>query len=89
MVSDPKTVIGGEPFRGVLFPACQFAGARKGRARFRRLMSLGPNQRIAEACLQTQPVAARRVARRRPGAGGELVGQFDRLAEMGGGFLEG
>ena len=32
----PKTVIGGEPFRGVFLPARQFAGARKGRARFRR-----------------------------------------------------
>ena len=27
----PKTVIGGEPFRGVFLPARQFAGARKGR----------------------------------------------------------
>ena len=32
---NPKTIIGGEPFRGVFFPARQFAGARKGRARFR------------------------------------------------------
>src|SRR5215467_14157521 len=47
----PKTVIGGEPFRGVFLPARQFAGARKGRARFRRLISLGPEQGIAEARL--------------------------------------
>ena len=47
----PKTIIGGEPFRDVFHPARQFAGARKGRARFRRLMSLGPDQRIAEAGL--------------------------------------
>ena len=33
-VPEPNTVIGGEPFRGVFFPACQFAGARKGRAGF-------------------------------------------------------
>jgi hypothetical protein len=48
---DPKTVIGGKPFRRVFHLARQFAGARKGRARFRRLMSLGPEQRIAEARL--------------------------------------
>src|SRR5690349_10576394 len=47
----PKTVISGEPLRGVFLPARQFAGARKGRAGFRRLMSLGPDQRIAEARL--------------------------------------
>ena len=47
----PNTVIGGEPFRGVFLPARQFAGAREGRARFRRLISLGPDQRIAEARL--------------------------------------
>src|SRR5215471_13792883 len=46
-----KTVVGGEPFRGIFFLARQFARARKGRARFRRLMSLGPDQRIAEASL--------------------------------------
>jgi len=50
-MTHPKTVIGGEPFRGVFLPARQFAGARKGRARFRRLLSLGPDQRIAEAGL--------------------------------------
>ena len=50
-VPDPKTVIGGEPFRGVFFPACQFAGARKGYPRFQRLMSLGVDQRVAEARL--------------------------------------
>jgi xanthine/CO dehydrogenase XdhC/CoxF family maturation factor len=33
-----------------------------------------------------QPVEARRGGGRRPG---ELVGQFDRLAEVGGGLLEG
>ena len=47
-VPDPKTVIGGKSFRGVFRPARQFTGARKGRAGFRR-MSLGPDQRIAEA----------------------------------------
>jgi len=51
VVSDPKTVIGGKPFRGVFRPARQFAGARKGSAGFRRLISLGPEQRIAEADL--------------------------------------
>src|SRR5215472_6261641 len=35
-----KTVIGGETLRGVFDPARQFAGARKGRGGFRRLMSL-------------------------------------------------
>src|SRR5215831_567061 len=50
-VPDPETVIGGETLRGVFHPARQFAGARKGRARFRRLISLGPDQRIAEARL--------------------------------------
>jgi hypothetical protein len=47
----PKTEIDGEPFRGVFLSAGQFAGARKGGTRFRRLMSLGPDQRIAEARL--------------------------------------
>src|SRR5215475_12712231 len=46
-----KTVIGGEPFRGIFFLARQFARARKGRSRFRRMMSLGPDQLIAEADL--------------------------------------
>jgi hypothetical protein len=50
-VPDPETEIGGKPFRGVFHPARQFAGARKGGARFRRLISLGPDQRIAEARL--------------------------------------
>jgi hypothetical protein len=81
----PKAVIGGEPFRGVFLPARQFAGARKGRARFRRLLSLGPEQRIAEADLQMQPITSRRGTRRRRG---EFVGQFDRLAEVGGCLLE-
>ncbi|MBV8287592.1 MAG: hypothetical protein JOZ35_11785 [Hyphomicrobiales bacterium] len=47
----PKAVIGREPFRGVFHLTRQFAGPRKGGARFRRLMSLGPDQRIAEARL--------------------------------------
>ena len=34
-MTHPKTVIGGEPYRAVFLPARQFAGARKGRARFR------------------------------------------------------
>ena len=42
----PKAVIGREPCRGVLDAARQFAGAREGSACFRRLMSLGPNQRV-------------------------------------------
>src|SRR6516162_3075000 len=46
-----KTVIGGETLRGVCLVTRQFAGARKGRARLRRLLSLGPDQRIAEARL--------------------------------------
>src|SRR6516162_671276 len=50
-VPEPKTVMGGEPFRGVFFPVCQFAGARKGGTGFWRRISLGPEQRIAEAGL--------------------------------------
>ena len=50
-MSHPNAVIGGEPFRGVFFPARQLAGARKGGTGFRRLISLGPEQRIAEARL--------------------------------------
>src|SRR6516164_1234266 len=49
-VPHPKTIIGGEPLRWV-DAARQFAGAREGSARFRRLMSLRPDQRIAEARL--------------------------------------
>ena len=48
---DPKAVIGGEPFRGILLPARQLAGPREGRARFWCLISFGPDQRIAEARL--------------------------------------
>jgi len=48
---DPKTEIGGEPFRGVFYLVRQSAGARKGGTGFRRPMSLGPEQRIAEARL--------------------------------------
>src|SRR5437763_6357616 len=51
-VPDPKAVIGGKPFRGVFLPARQFAGARKGRTGLRRLLPLGPDQRIAEADLE-------------------------------------
>ena len=47
----PKTGIGGKPFRGVVHSARQFAGVRKSGTRFRRLISLGPEQRIAEAGL--------------------------------------
>jgi hypothetical protein len=47
----PKTVIGGEPFRGVFHPVRQFAGPRKGGGGLRCVMSLGPDQRIAEAGL--------------------------------------
>jgi hypothetical protein len=50
-IPDPKTVIGGEPFRGVFDPARQFAGARQGRRRFRRLISLDIDQRTAEGGL--------------------------------------
>jgi len=60
IVPDPKTEIGGEPFRGVFHPVCQFAGARKGGPRFRRLMSLGPDQRIAEADLELDAPLAQR-----------------------------
>jgi hypothetical protein len=48
---DPKTVTGGEPLGRVFHLVRQFAGARKGRNGFRRLMSLGSDQRIAEADL--------------------------------------
>jgi hypothetical protein len=48
---DPETVISGETLHRVFHPACQFAGARKGGTRFRRLMSFGPEQRIAKARL--------------------------------------
>ena len=85
MVPDKKTVIGGKPVRGVFLLACQFAGARKGRTGFRRLLSFGPDQRIAEAGLQVQPVDPRCGSRH---GCGEFVGQFDCLAEMGGGLLE-
>jgi hypothetical protein len=47
----PETVIGGKSPRRVFRVARQFAGARKGRAGFRRLMALGPDQGIAEARL--------------------------------------
>src|SRR5215469_6792980 len=36
----PEAVIGGKPVRGVLHAVRQFAGARKGGTRFRRLLSL-------------------------------------------------
>ena len=49
--SDVKTVIGGKSFGGVFHPTRQFAGALEGRARFWRVMSLGPDQRIAQADL--------------------------------------
>src|SRR6516165_8725635 len=51
-VPGPKTVIGRESFRGVFLPVRQFAGPRKGRTGFRRVISLGPDQRIAEADLE-------------------------------------
>ena len=57
---DPKTVIGGEPLRRVLDAARQFAGAREGSARFRRLMSPRPDQRIAEADLELKALLAQR-----------------------------
>ena len=47
----PKTEIDGEPFRGVFLSARQFTGTHEGRARFRGLIPLGPNQHIAKACL--------------------------------------
>ena len=59
-VPDPKTVIGGETLRGVFRPVSQFAGARKGRSRFRRRISLGPQQRIAEAGLELKALLTRR-----------------------------
>src|SRR5215472_4419720 len=57
---DPKAEIGGKSFRGIFDPACQFAGARKGGARFRRLLSLGPDQRIGEADLKVNAPLAQR-----------------------------
>ena len=56
----PKTVIGGETLGDVLHPARQFAGAREGSAGFRRLISLGPVQRIAEADLEVNASLAQR-----------------------------
>src|SRR6516162_9064366 len=58
--SDIKTVIGGKSFGGVFHPTRQFAGALEGRARFRRVMSLGPDQRIAEADLEVNAPLAQR-----------------------------
>jgi hypothetical protein len=58
----PKAVIGREPLRGVFHPARQFTGARKGRGGFRRLMSLGPDQRIAEADLELKALLVQRGA---------------------------
>jgi hypothetical protein len=50
-MADHQTVIGGEPFGGAFHPARQFAGARKGRGGLRRVISPGPDQRIAKAGL--------------------------------------
>jgi hypothetical protein len=47
----PKTEIGGKPFRGGFHPVRQFAGAGEGGTSFRRRISLGREQRIAEAGL--------------------------------------
>jgi hypothetical protein len=64
----PKTVIGGEPFRGVFHPARQFAGARKGRRGLRRGPSLRPDQRITKAGLEVNAALA------------QCAGALDRLA---------
>ena len=45
-----------EPFCGVFRPARQFAGARKDRACFRRVISLGPDQRVAEGLFAQESV---------------------------------
>jgi len=47
----PKTVIGRKPFGGVFHPVREFTGAGKGCGGLRRVISLGPDQRIAEARL--------------------------------------
>src|SRR6516225_3078542 len=49
---DPKAEIGGKPFRDVFRLARQLEGARKGGTGFRRLISLDPEERIAEADLE-------------------------------------
>ena len=59
-MANPKTVIGGKPFRGVFLAARQLAGAREGGTGFRRLISLGPDQRIAEADLEENALLAQR-----------------------------
>src|SRR6516165_6046136 len=50
-VPEPDPIICRKPFRRVFYSVRQFAGARKGGTRFRRVISLGPDQRIAEAGL--------------------------------------
>ena len=60
IVRGPKTVIGGKPLREIFRPAREFADPRKGRTRFRRRESLGPDQRIAEAGLEVNALLAQR-----------------------------
>src|SRR6516162_7566138 len=59
-MADGKTVIGGEPLRGIFVQARQFASARKSRGGFRRVISLGPDQRIGEADLELKAALAQR-----------------------------
>src|SRR5215472_9489257 len=56
----PKAVIGGEPFRGVFLLARQFADAGKRGTGFRRLIPLGPDQRVAKADLEVKAPLAQR-----------------------------
>jgi len=85
-VPNPKAEIGGEPFRGVFHPARQFAGARKGGTRFRRLKSLGVEQRIAEADLEVNAPLAQcggalhRIACRERREQGLRLGKFGELS---------
>jgi len=85
LMPDPKAEISGEPFGGVFHLARQFAGSRKGGTRFRRLMSLGPDQRIAEACLEVKSLLAQRggvlhrIAFRERRKKGLRVGEFGEL----------
>jgi len=82
----PETPIDGEPFRGVFDLARQFAGPGEGGTGFRRVMSLGPDQRIGEADLEVNaPLAQRscalhRIAFRERREEGLRLGEFRELS---------
>jgi hypothetical protein len=81
----PKTVIGRKPFRRVFHLVRQFAGAREGRARFRRRKSLGPDQRLPVAGLEAKAALAHHggiahlIALRERGEEGLRFGEFGEL----------